>query len=53
MDGWLLWWVYLLPPVESSGVTVGDVDVTVGLDDGQLQTSQDAVEQFPTGSLDR
>lgn len=43
--------VYLLFPVESSGVTVGDVDVAVRLDDGQFQTSQNAVEQLSTGSL--
>lgn len=43
--------LYLLFPVESPGVTVGDVDVAVRLDDGQLQTSQDTVEQLPTGSL--
>lgn len=43
--------VYLLFPVEAPGVTVGDVDVAVRLEDGQLQTPQDGVEQLATGCL--
>lgn len=39
----------LLFPVEAPGVTVGDVDVAVGLEDGQLQAPQDGVEQLATG----
>ena len=35
--------LYLLFPVEAAGVTVGYIDVPVGLEDGQLQTSQDTV----------
>lgn len=41
----------LLFPVEAAGVTVGYIDVAVGLEDRQLQTPQDAVEQLATGSF--
>lgn len=41
----------LLFPVEATSVTVWDVDVTVGLENGELETSQDSVEQLTTWSL--
>ncbi|PWA24311.1 hypothetical protein CCH79_00018700, partial [Gambusia affinis] len=37
--------------LEASGVTVGNVDVAVRLEDRQLQTPQDAVEKLATGDI--
>lgn len=45
--------LYLLFPVEAPGVTVGNVDVAVRLEDRQLQTPQDAVEQLAAGCLEK
>ncbi len=42
---------YLLFPVEPPSVTVWDVDVTIGLENGEFETSQDSVEQLTTWSL--
>lgn len=42
---------YLLFPVEATGVTVGYIDVTVRLEDCQLQTSQDTIKQLAAGCL--
>lgn len=44
---------YLLFPVESTGVTVGYIDVTVRLEDCQLKTSQDTIEQLTAWCLKR
>lgn len=43
--------LYLLFPVEAASVTVGYIDVAVRLDDRQLETSQDTIEQFAAGGL--
>lgn len=43
--------LYLLFPVEATGVTVGYIDVTVRLEDCQLQTPQDTIEQLAAGCL--
>lgn len=45
--------VYLLFPVEAASVAVGDVDVTVGLENGALEATQHSVEQLPARSLGR
>lgn len=42
---------YLLFPVEATSVTVGYVDVTVRLEDCQLETPQDTIEQLAAGGL--
>lgn len=43
--------LYLLCPVEPMGVTVGYIDITVRLEDCQLEIPQDNVEQLATGCL--
>ncbi len=43
--------LYLLFPVETTGVTVGYIDVTVRLEDCQLKTPQDTIEQLAAGRL--
>lgn len=43
--------LYLLFPVEPTSVTVGYIDVAVRLEDRQLETSQDTIEQFAAGCL--
>lgn len=43
--------MYLLFPVEAASVTVGYIDVTVRLEDCQLQTPQDTIEQLAAGCL--
>lgn len=43
--------LYLLFPVEATSVTVGYIDVAVRLEDCQLKTPQDAIEQLVTGCL--
>lgn len=45
--------VYLLFPVEAASVAVGDVDVTIGLEKGELEATQHGVEQLPARSLGR
>lgn len=47
----LLIMLYLLFPVEATSVTVGYIDVAVRLEDCQLKTPQDAIEQLATGCL--
>lgn len=42
---------YLLFPVEATGVTVGYIDVTIRLEDCQLQTPQDTIQQLAAGCL--
>lgn len=42
---------HLLFPVESTSVTVGYIDVTVRLEDCQLETPQDTIEQLAAGCL--
>lgn len=41
----------LLFPVEAARVAVGDVDVSVGLEHGELQASQDAVQELTARSF--
>lgn len=45
--------VYLLFPVEATRVAVGDVDVTIGLENGEFEATQHGVEQLPARSLKR
>lgn len=42
---------HLFFSVEATSVTVGYVDVTVRLEDCQLQTPQDSIKQLTAGSL--
>lgn len=41
----------LLFPVEATRVAVGDVDVTIGLENGEFEATQHGVEQLPARSL--
>lgn len=43
--------LYLLFPVEATSVTVGYIDITIRLEDCQLKTPQDTVEELATGCL--
>lgn len=45
--------LYLLFPVEASSVTVGYIDVTVRLEDRQLETPQDTIEQLAARCLEK
>lgn len=45
--------VYLLFPVEATSVTVGDVDITIRLENSELKATQHGVEQLPARSLGR
>lgn len=45
--------LYLLFPVEASSVTVGYIDVTVRLEDCQLETPQDTIEQLAARCLEK
>lgn len=45
--------LHLLFPVEPSSVTVGYIDVTVRLEDCQLETPQDTIEQLAAGCLEK
>lgn len=44
---------HLLFPVKASSVTVGDIDVTIRLENGELEATQYSVQQLPARSLGR